>query len=394
MSEPALQALAAAVAATCGVPHPLEPGGDVDWDEFLRLVGRHRAAVLVHRSPWFDRSAAPPEPRAEIARRAQLATRVSLRVLAVQRRVIATLARAGVEAVVLKGPPLAVDAHGDPALRHPGDLDVLVAPEGVERALDALRAAGFEWFGWQRFVDAPPVPLGPEASGRLSAMPMLRHVTLVSERLDVEVHWTLFANRWLMPVDESWLRNPRLMEIRGLSVPALPLTAHWTYVLVHGTSHLWARMKWLADVPAMAIRHRQLARLDALEGVDAGYRRSVATGLLVAETVFGRFLEPESRAWAADVPGTATLVRRSLAAVRAPSVPQVVSPRALPGVVRARLAMRPDRRYRLDEVRLLLLSASRAQGLERPALLAYALGPLRWIRRTARRRAQASTTSS
>jgi hypothetical protein len=84
-------------------------------------------------------------------------------------------------------------------------------------------------------------------------------------------------------------------------------------------------------------------------------------------------------------------VRKSLRALTAEhDRPRVISPRALPGEAGARLALRRDARYRLDELRLMLLSAGRAQGVEDPGLADLVGGPLRWVRRSARRLAGGS----
>ena len=387
VSSPALQGVCAAVAMGCGIPEPRVPSGDVDWDEFVRLVDRHQVGTLVDRGGWLGRAGAPAEARAEVRRRAKAATLRWLRLAALQRDALRALCRAGVDVVVLKGATIGLDAHGDPGARSPGDVDVLVAPESVAAAVRALREAGLDWYGWSPPVDPDRPEVGPDAVGRVPHLPMLRDVTLEQDGLQIEVHWRLFLNPRLMPVDRAWLARPRGLTFQAMDIPALPLAAQWTYVLVHGSNHLWSRMKWLADVPALALRHPRLVEPAALEAAGGGYRRSLATGLLVAEATFGRFLSAETRAWAAGVGGTGVLVRRSLNAVAGEQdLPRRVTPREVPGVVRGRLALRRDLGYRLSELRLLLLSAGRAQGVEDPGLLELAAGPLRWSRRTARRR--------
>jgi hypothetical protein len=384
--SPALQGVCAAVATACGVSPPQWTAGAVDWPELVRLIDRHRVAPLVQRSGWLAEAAAPADVRAAVQDRVRAGALASLRLLALQREVLEVLGAEGVDVVLLKGAVLALDAHGESTARAPGDLDVLVRPESVSPAIAALRSAGLRWYGSNAPDDADGAPVEPETLDLLPRLPMLRHAMLHRDGLSVEVHWRLFPNPRLMPVDPDWLAHPRHVAIQGADVPTLPLTSEWLYVLVHGSNHGWARMKWLADVPALAVRHPHRVEIDALEAVPPGYRRSVATGLLVAEAAFGGFLTPESRAWASRVRGTGILVRRSLAALRADTdPPRRVAPSAMPAVVRERLALRPDAAYRLEELRLLLLSAGRAQGIEEPGVLDLAAGPLRWARRTAKR---------
>jgi len=222
----AFQGVAAAVATACGVPEPRRPDGPEDWLEFGRLVDRHHVAPLVHRSEWLPRAGAPPEVRAQGAERARSDALRSLRLVALQREVLGVLAAAGADAVVLKGAVLASDAYGDPTARAPRDLDVLVAPEAVGRAVHALRSAGLDWVGWGTLDDTGPAA-EPETFERLRHHRMLAHVSLARAGLVVELHWRLFANTRLMPVDPGWLTNPRLVEVYGDAVPALPLNAQW-----------------------------------------------------------------------------------------------------------------------------------------------------------------------
>ena len=350
----------------------------------MRLAGRHRVAGLAHRSGWLDRLGAPEATRVKLAEHARRDSFEALRVLALHREVLGLLG--GIDALVLKGPAVAMDAPGDPTARAPGDVDLLLDRRAIPGAVRVLRDAGFEWYGWRPPEDPDRAAAGPGAIDRLEHLPMLRDVTLEKQGLKVELHWRLFPNAALLPVDARWLAEPRVLEHHGGALPTLPLDAQWTYALVHGTNHLWSILKWLADVPALGLRHPELAERPALAALATGHRRSVATGLIVAEAVFGPFLLADSRAWAASVRGTRVLVGRSLAAVTAPrDRPRRVTPRDLAGEVAARLALRADARYRLEELRQLLLSAGRAHAREDPGLGELAAGPVRWAARNARR---------
>jgi Uncharacterised nucleotidyltransferase len=89
-------------------------------------------------------------------------------------RVATALEAGGVANVPLKGPLLARTLHGDPAMRHSSDIDVLVGRGDLARA-----AAALEPLGWHR------------ADG--SASDPVLHVPLVHDGglPDVELHWRL-----------------------------------------------------------------------------------------------------------------------------------------------------------------------------------------------------------
>jgi hypothetical protein len=384
VTSPAFRAVAAAVATACQVPQPRRPAGAVDWPELVRLVARHKVAPLVERSGWLEQAGAPADARAAVADRARAHTVKTLRTLALQHEVLAALTDAGLEHLVLKGLVVAVDGYADPFARHAGDLDLLVRPDGVARAVRVLEDRGFAWYGWRGPEEEDRPPPGRDVLARPERHPLLRDVTLMRDDLHVELHWRLFENPRLMPVDPGWLAAPRMVDLQRGAVPAMPRAAHFTYVLVHGSRHQWSWMKWLADVAALAVRRQELVRLDALAAASAGHERSVATGLLVAEATFGPFLPSPTRAWASGVTGARPLVRSSLRALTAElDRPRTTSLRAMPAEVRARLALRQDAAYRREEVRLLLLTAAHAQAVDDPGPGELIAGPLRWARRAA-----------
>jgi Uncharacterised nucleotidyltransferase len=379
----ALQALSAAVATAAGVPEPRQPAEPIDWREFLRLVDRHHVAPQVERSGWLRSAGAPNDVAGAVHDRARKRSLWLLRMLAFHREILGLLGDAGVDVVVLKGVTLAVDGYEDPGARTPGDLDLLVDPGSVPRAVAALKDAGFDWHEWG---DPNRVPLETTPIERLPRLPVARDVALARGGIKVELHWRLFPNSRLMPVDPGWLRAPRYVEAGGVEIPSLPLDAQWLYVLVHGSVHFWSRMKWLADVPVLGLRHPELASRAFLTGLDAAYRRAVATGLILAEAAFGEFLTPDARAWAARVGGIRMHLRKCLKTFAAEhDRPTEVSARALPGLLTSRLALRRDAAYRLEELRSLLIYAARAQAVEDPSAADLARGPFRWTVRAVRR---------
>jgi hypothetical protein len=363
-------ALFAAVAAAVGAPAPPGVEGPVDQEDLRMLAARHDVSALA-------RTGGPLAER-DVMR--------SLRVAAVQHRALRALREAGVPTLVLKGLAVAAQAYPEPGARSLRDVDLLVGRADAERAVDALLGAGLEWYGWRRPEDPDRPAPDRAALARLDRLPMLRDVKLVGEGALVELHWQLFDNPRLLRVDPAWLAEPDHVSVHGEQVPTLPPADHLAYVLVHGTHHLWSLLKWLADVPALALRHPGAADPGRLLAAAPGNERALATGLKLAEKAFGPFLAPETRRWAASVRGAGVLVRRSLAALAAPEDrAKVLTPRTVAGEAASRLALRRDLAYRRDEVRLLLLEAGRAHAVEDPGPAELLGGPLRWARRAGRR---------
>lgn len=111
-------------------------------------------------------------------------------------RVIAMLADAGIRSIALKGPLLGEAIYGDPGRRLSSDIDLLVAPEQMQAAVDVVRGLGY----------GPPTDY-VQASG----LPLL-HFVLVHERGElppIELHWRVhwyeqnFARERLLPPDRE-----------------------------------------------------------------------------------------------------------------------------------------------------------------------------------------------
>jgi hypothetical protein len=91
-------------------------------------------------------------------------------------RVTAMLADAGIRSTALKGPLLGEAIYGDPGRRLSSDIDLLVAPEQLQAAVEVVRGLGYE---------------APTDHVEHSGLPQL-HFVLVHERGElppVELHW-------------------------------------------------------------------------------------------------------------------------------------------------------------------------------------------------------------
>jgi Uncharacterised nucleotidyltransferase len=107
-------------------------------------------------------------------------------------RAIAMLADEGIRSAALKGPLLGEAIYGDPGRRQSSDIDLLVAPEQLQLAVEVIRRLGYR--APTDYVDD-------------SGLPLL-HLMLVHERDElppIEIHWRIhwyereFAQDRLLP---------------------------------------------------------------------------------------------------------------------------------------------------------------------------------------------------
>jgi len=251
--------------------------GDLDWAHVLRLAERHR--VVPGLAAGIARAGVDvPAPYGDRLRDGlALAAFQELALAGTTKRILRSLTDAGIEVAVLKGVPLSLIIHGRLGLRTSRDIDLIVAPDAVARALEILEGEDFQ-------------PIEPVGKGGLRAL--IRHrkdIELISPHGGqiVELHWRLFDNPYLMPlVDAPAFASVSLpLEISCLTLPA---RFNLLYLANHGAQHAWSRLKWLADLAALLHPLGEAGREALYAGTSiAEGRRSLGQALLLCADLFG-----------------------------------------------------------------------------------------------------------
>ncbi|MDB4947873.1 MAG: hypothetical protein JWM27_522 [Gemmatimonadetes bacterium] len=249
-----------------------------DPARLLAMAERHRMIPLLHRHFAAAEGALPAEAAADLRARFAEGARRSLALAGELHRVLGMLAAAGIGAAAYKGPALAAVAYGDLAMRTLSDLDVLVAPADVPRAMEVLAAHGFaaehEW-----------TPRQERAFRRVDG-----DYPLWSARGDVlvEVHAHVSSLRFGVRLGTAeLLARARPVRVGGAEVPAPAPDDLLLALALHGAKHRWARLEWIAAFAEVARAHPDavrsaLARARALRGL-----RVLCLGMALARDLLG-----------------------------------------------------------------------------------------------------------
>jgi hypothetical protein len=177
----------------------------VDWQALLDELSLQRLVPLLG-GRLLESADAPPEFAAAVREETDAAREAGTLLELVTLRVATALETAGVANVPLKGPLLARQLHGDPAMRYSRDIDVLVTRADFAPAVEALRG-----LGWR-----------PETS--VNGEPILHLRLLHDEGLpEVELHWrvhwyeTEFGARALARAVPGADGVRRLSDVDGLA---------------------------------------------------------------------------------------------------------------------------------------------------------------------------------
>ena len=171
-------------------------------------------------------------------------------------RLIEALAKAEVNARVLKGTALAYDLYTDPAERCRGDTDILVAPAQIARSRDVLEARGFV-----------RESAGEGLFGDLHAQEIWHHVSDDGYEHVIDLHWQLLNSPFLdplMPYGEC-AAGPVPIPRLSASAHAMPRVLMLLHACLHRAVHIsnpyyvggqayfgGGRLIWLLDIKLMA----------------------------------------------------------------------------------------------------------------------------------------------
>jgi hypothetical protein len=207
-----------------------------------------------------------------------------------------------VKLLVFKGPLLSQQLYGDPHLRDFSDLDLLVAPEDVDRAIAILAALGYR--------DPEPVPRDKLALHRRSNNASI--LVHDAKRIVVDLHWR-FTPAHLPPdlsFSEVWSRRATALGMQTLGAEDLALL-----VATHAAKHLWNKLELFAQIHALGRGRVDWHVLDEL-ATRTRVQRQVGLSFVLAGEILGTPLPPLERSLAAAAPVIANV--RKLAATKKP----------------------------------------------------------------------------
>lgn len=209
--------------------------GDVERKDLLQLAEAHGVAG------WLPGAVELLGPRL-LALEAK-----GLRALKFTRRVVLAIEAANIPVVVLKGQAIAA-RWALPASRQQSDVDVLVAPNDLRRAGDALLDAKL---ASKRFLDG-------EHMHNASFEPAERGGMLI------ELHRALTSHHDLSVDVEALLARRQTVATAQGPLPVLEPEDEVIYLALHAATHALERLAWLCD---LAAHHRA-----GVDWVEAGTR--------------------------------------------------------------------------------------------------------------------------
>jgi hypothetical protein len=249
--------------------------GPVDWAsaspaDVSAAVQLHRVtAVVMAHAQALEMPASLSDSLREALR---VQTFAGLRLAGQSLRAVDAVAAAGLPVLLFKGVALSAASTGSLTARGAGDIDLLVRPEDVPAAHDALTAAGWE---------GEPMP--PAGRWRSWYLAMRRERSYVNEASSIDLHWRIGWHTRPLPSAAILLDRAGSVAFADREVPTLAPPDAVAAACYHATVDRYARLKLLVDV----------ARLVSLPGAslpaDAHWRlrRVVAEAVTLTSSLLG-----------------------------------------------------------------------------------------------------------
>ncbi len=188
-------------------------------------------------------------PRQALAReRRQIALR-ALQLGAALKRLCDALQAQGLKPLALKGPALALQAHGNLAARGGVDLDIFIEEERWPQVLQVMRELGYEPAAGQSF---------PLAQGT--------HELVLQQQGQprIELHRRLLRHRASLHGDHT------SVALLDTTVPCLTPASALPYLVAHANQHCFRRLIWLLDIHALLLHPQLDAQAAADQFVSSG----------------------------------------------------------------------------------------------------------------------------
>lgn len=271
--DPALAVLLHVLQQAAGSSADVSLWDGIDWGRLLQAASHHGVSSVLGRA--LRTTPLPLVAREQLQAAERNVAQHGLRLTGVLGEVIHALDQKGVRSLAYKGPVLSQQLFQDPAVREAVDLDLLIAPADLERAIASLSDIGFT----------------PIRSYPASSFPQLvryrAEYGMERDEVLVELQWRLAPLYFSAPFDfESAWQARTLVTIAGRPISTLAPELNLLALCVHGTKHQWERLKWIFDLDLCI---RQQPRLD-WESIETTASRYGLRGILLTSLATCRLL--------------------------------------------------------------------------------------------------------
>ena len=258
--------------------------GDIDWTYLVRIALAHQVVPLLDRClQSIGEPTVPADLLHALRVRGEQNHRRNEQLAAAVHECMDALNRAGVAAIALDGPLVAVLAYGNLGLREARDPSILVCPADLRAVGEVLEARGY------RRVE-PGGRLSTAQDAAFRRFRVSHRYVRATDQIGVEPHWAIVPWSAALDIDlEALWRRAVVEESDHGASRRLALDDLVLLLAVRGGTEQWRCLRTICDLAHLIARHS--GALDLRATLEAGRAQGcgsiVALALALAHEVAG-----------------------------------------------------------------------------------------------------------
>ena len=265
-------------------PNPsLSQLSPTQWEQLITLADAHQVTVLLyHRLKAHGGEAlTPPAVWQSLQKTYYKNVFRNIKLYQELREITTALDEQKIPTLILKGAHLAATVYESIALRSMVDIDIMVPPHELTKAVEQLKALGYQ-------PSTPWLSLDAYLTYNHHVPPFVRPNTVTI----LELHWRITRPQraYSIPMDELWQRSTPITA-NGVTLQGFCPEDLLLHVCMHATYHHWFQqgVRFLCDVTEIIHRYGDQLDWDAIvqRAVAWEWQRGVFLALAAAQQLLG-----------------------------------------------------------------------------------------------------------
>jgi hypothetical protein len=264
-------------------PQDFDSTKTLNWNAILNQSARHRVQPLLLNAIKTKGIEAPQSILAHLKQEQRTNAMNGLKIDRAAVLIHSLFNQNGINICFFKGTTLESLIPNQFTFRHAGDLDILlIDSKQVVEADTLLTGYGLERLGFSSLTQMNNNQLDLLRKYEKDLRYFWPEIGIV-----VELHFRLFVNEKLLPLSNLDIySNCVLASLGGQKLPIMSLQHHQIYLLLHGATSIWFRLKWICDIPAISDqgKYYQSSEFGNI-AKDFGIERMATQGIILASTL-------------------------------------------------------------------------------------------------------------
>jgi len=251
-----------------------------NWKSVVNLAEQHRISKGVDQVIKAQEISVPDELTDRLATLTKRGTLRMLTFSAEISNICHRLSQEGIKAIPLKGPIVAKQIYNDFTAKFSRDIDFLIQQEQLEHTIQIIEKQGY-------VITYPYQSLSAKQKKAFQKVNNQLAFFHVQKKIQLEIHWRLFANPYLLPIPfDKLIAEGSQIQIGNTIVPCLSNKHLLFFLCAHGAKHQWALLYWLVEVATLVKKENFDWDTTLQEATNLGIERPLIQGLMLIQLFF------------------------------------------------------------------------------------------------------------